>query len=137
MDRTDDPRGIEGDGNEDNPTATPLSSPTIDGLTLVSAAEMNMADMIKIRRGSEGTITNGLVALLGDATTGDVVDLDDSADPALATTSITANVFGADPTDIVNPTGATVNLTAGSTGGADAAVFGWAGFELPAIPPAE
>ncbi len=148
LDRSDDPRGIEGDSNGSDVDASPRSNPTIDGITLVNATPNQeetangqteilpgVADLIKIRRGSSATITNGLIALIGEGTAGDVVDLNDDGGPGVSSTSITANVFNADATDINNPDNATINLTTVTTaeGGADTSVFAWTGFSFPAI----
>ncbi|WP_340064477.1 hypothetical protein [Ascidiimonas aurantiaca] len=133
-DATSDPRGIEADSNSRNNDATPRSNPTINGLTLVHASNFEMADMIKIRRGSAATIDNVLVALIGDATAGDFIDLNDGSGTADASTSITGAVgFGIDITDINNPVSATIEAIEGATGGADVTVFAWTGFTFPAI----
>ena len=132
---TSDPRGIEGDSNSANNDATPRSNPTINGLTLVHAANVEMTDMIKIRRGSAATITNVLVALIEDGFAADFIDLNDGSGTADASTSITGAVgFGIDITDINNPVSATIEATQGSTGGADISVFAWTGFDFPTIP---
>ncbi|WP_163417585.1 hypothetical protein [Flagellimonas sp. HSM57] len=132
---TDDPRGIEADSNSSNNDAEPRSNPTINDITLINAANVVMADMIKIRRGSGATITNALVGFVGeDASAGDFIDLTDSAGPAAGTTSIGVSVDGGvDDTDIKNEVGATITIEVGNTG-ADASVFAWTGFEFPANP---
>ncbi len=132
---TDDPRGIEADSNSSNNDAMPRSNFSIDGLTIINAANVEQADLIKIRRGCSATITNGLLATIGDGTASDVVDLTDGRGPAAGTTSIIANVLNVDVTDIKNEVGATVTLTEANAGGADAAVFGWTNFTFPAIVP--
>lgn len=144
---SEDPRGIEGDGNLDgnSPGDSGQSNATIDGLTLVNAGVIQFADMIKIRRGSNATITNALVALVGgDATVSDTVDLTDKRGYASNDINITftgANIdindikFDAteDGTDIPANTG-TVNATAGATGGTDSSIFAWTGFtDFPTI----
>ncbi len=144
---SEDPRGIEADGNLDgnSPGDAGQSDATINGLTLVNAGIIEMADMIKIRRGSNATITNALVALVGnDATASDFVDLTDKRGYASNSVSITvtgANIditdikFDAteDGTDIPANTG-TVNATAGATGGTDPSIFAWTGFtDFPTI----
>lgn len=143
---SEDPRGIEGDGNLDgnSPADSGQSNPTIDKITLVNAGAIEFADMIKIRRGSNATITNALVALVGgDATASDFVDLTDKRGYASNDINITvtgANIDIADiklnateeGADIPANTG-TVTATAGATGGADTSVFAWTGFEFPTI----
>ncbi len=154
-----DPRGIEADSNENDIDASPRSNPTIDGITLVNQAPQvtiidddgvektvdAMADMIKIRRGSSVTITNGLVALLGDGTAGDFIDLTDSKGYASGDSEITVVGANIDITDIIfdaeedqgDPqfpaTTATVNTTGGNTGGANSSVFAWTNFTFPTI----
>ncbi len=132
---TSDSHGIEGDNQEavNNDTAMPRSNPTITGLTIVNAANVKMEDLINIRRGSSVTISNALLVLTGGATTGNVVDLTDRKGNADVSTSITANVLGADEDTVNNPDEATVTLTevAEATGGADATVFEWTGISLP------
>ena len=143
---SEDPRGIEGDGNLDgnSPADSGQSNPTIDKITLVNAGVIEFADMIKIRRGSNATITNALVALVGkDATAGDFIDFTDKK--GYASNNINITVTGAkiditdikfnateEGTDIPANTG-TVNATAGATGGADTSVFAWTGFKFPTI----
>lgn len=130
---TDDPRGIEADSNAANNDAMPRSNFSIDGITILNAANVEMADLVKVRRGASATITNGLIATIGDGTASDVVDLTDSRGDAAGTTSITANVVNVDETDIKNDVGATVNLTVANSGGADSSVFGWTSFTFPTI----
>ncbi len=131
---TDDPRGIEADSNSSDNTAEPISNPTINGLTLVNAANVVMADMIKIRRGSGATITNALVAYVGeDADASDFIDLTDGGGPAASSTSIAVSVAGGvDETDIKNEVGATITIEASNTG-ADATAFAWTAFTFPTI----
>ncbi|WP_233194461.1 hypothetical protein [Aquimarina sp. I32.4] len=138
---SEDPRGIEGDGNLDgnSPADTGQSNVTIDKLTLVNAGTIQFADMIKIRRGSNATITNALVALVGgDATASDFVDLTDKRGYASNDISITVTGANIDITDIkqdateegtdIPANTGTVTATAGTTGGADSSVFTWTGF---------
>jgi len=137
-DITEDPRGIEADSNSSNNDASPRSNPTIDGLTLLHQSTIEMADMIKIRRGSSVTITNGLIAIIAaegeDAgSASDFIDLTDGSGAAAATTSINVSAFGAaDGTDIKNEVGAAINVVLGNTG-ADASLFGWTGYSIPSI----
>ena len=137
-DVTEDPRGIEADSNSNNNDASPRSNPTINGLTLLHQSTIEMADMIKIRRGSSVTITNGLIAILAaegeDAgSASDFIDLTDGSGAGAATTSINVSAFGAvDGTDIKNEVGAAINVVLGNTG-ADASLFGWTGYSIPSI----
>lgn len=160
-DQSDDPRGIEADGNLDglNPTQSGQSNPTIDKLTIVNGeAEVEIADMVKIRRGSGATLTNVMLALTEDGGSygsySDMIDFSDSKGMAndATTVSVWYNnhlVANEDETDIKmqadfdNPedgiqsdemTSATVTTTSGATG-ADTSVFSWAGITLPTLTP--
>lgn len=130
-----DPRGIEADGNLDglNPTQAGQSNPTISGLTIVNNAPVALSDVIKIRRGSGANISNTLVVWSASATVApdDLVDCTDSLGDAMASTSVTFNASGAilNLTDLkpgVNA--ASINVTAGTSGGADTSAFGWTGY---------
>jgi hypothetical protein len=135
---TSDPRGIEADGNLDGNTPTDINQSvfTIDKVTIINNANgVDMSDGIKIRRGATATITNAYLSLGAGATYSDVVDLQDSKGDATDATTInglanTANAL--DITDIKNTTsgGATVTLTAATTGGADSSVFAWSGYSF-------
>lgn len=92
-----DPRGIEGDGNLDGltPGLNPQSNPTVTGMTLVNNSSAVIADFIKVRRGSSGSLTNVLVQQGAEAPApGDVVDLDDSAGAANSAVAVTVKISG-------------------------------------------
>ena len=135
---TSDPRGIEADGNLDGNTPTDIeqSNFTINGLTIINnASGVEMSDAIKIRRGAVATITNAYIGLGSGATFADVVDFTDRKSDANDNTSIqgvanTAN--GLEISDNKNTTtgGASITLTAGTSGGADASVFAWTGYSF-------
>jgi len=137
---SEDPRGIEGDGNLDgnSPADNNQSNPTIENISIINAGIIEMADMIKIRRGSGATITGAYIGLANeDASASDLVDLRDSKGCAIAATSIVgtaSDANGLDITDIKNRdvdcgTGeATVTITAGTTPSVDTATFSWTGF---------
>ena len=137
-DVTEDPRGIEADSNSNNNDASPRSNPTIDGLTLLHQSAIEMADMIKIRRGSSVTITNGVIAILAaegedPGSASDFIDLTDGSGAAAASTSINVSALGAaDGSDVKNEVGATITVVDGNTG-ADASLFGWTGYTIPTI----
>ena len=132
-DVTEDPRGVEGDSNSSDNAATPVSNPTINGLTIFHDAEIEMKDMIKVRRGSGATITNAFIQIGGRSSASDFVDLEDSKGNAIAATSITVEGVGVDVTDNKNSVGATINATVGAivngTSDVDAFdAFSWAGY---------
>lgn len=134
-----DPRGIEADGNLDGnfPNHTGQSNPTVTGLTIVNNAPVALSDVIKIRRGSKGTISNTLVKYGATATTapGDLIDFTDAAGDAAAGTSVVINATGTvlNLSDVVPGTNAanvTITVNAGTTGGADTSVFTWTGYSF-------
>ena len=133
---TEDPRGIEADGNLDgnSPGDSGQSNPTIDKVSIINAGTIQLSDMVKIRRGSSATITNLYLSFANAAASaGDVIDLTDSKGAADASTSITGTVntdSGIDITDVVNEVGASINLTPGTTPSVDVASFAWAGINL-------
>ena len=142
---TDDPRGIEADGNLDGITPSDINQSNfiINGLTIINNAEMvnsngeaiGLSDAIKIRRGAAANITNAYLALGTGAIFSDVIDLKDSKGDANDTTSITANANpanGLDSSDVKNTTsgGATINVTEANSGGADTSVFAWTGYNF-------
>lgn len=137
---SDDPRGIEGDGNLDgnSPDDSGQSNPTIENISIINAGIIEMADMIKIRRGSSATITGAYIGLDNeDASADDLVDLRDGKGCAIESTSMVgtaSDANGLDITDIKNRdadcgTGeATVTITAGTTPSVDNSIFSWTGF---------
>ena len=135
---TSDPRGIEADGNLDgnSPSDINESNFTVNGVTIINNADgVEMSDGIKVRRDATATITNAYLALGAGAIFGDVIDLQDSKTDSTDATSVTAvanTANGLDITDVKNTTsgGATINLSAGTTGGADATVFAWTGYQF-------
>jgi uncharacterized membrane protein len=59
-------RGIEADNLEDNPTATPISSPTIYNMTLIGGGAANTEQRgITLRRGTHAQIYNAIVMNFG------------------------------------------------------------------------
>lgn len=133
-DITADPRGIEADGNLDglSPTQAGQSDVTVSNVTIVNNSIVSLNDIIKIRRGSKATITNCFVKQ--GATTpapGDLVDCSDSLGSAAAGTTITLVGTGTNLNLADNNLGsnaATVNATAGTTGGANTTVLTWTGY---------
>lgn len=132
---TEDPRGLEGDGNLDgnSPGDTGQSNPTINGLVLINGAAVEMADMIKVRRGSGLTLTNAYVAFANpNAKASDFIDLQDSkgdAKGALVNISIVGNASsGLDIYDIKTEGDATINVTDGITPTVSRDLFNWTGY---------
>ncbi|MFL9845463.1 hypothetical protein [Flavobacterium rhizosphaerae] len=135
-DTSSDPRGIEADGNLDGlyPDQTGQSSPTITGMTIVNNADAVFSDVFKIRRGSSVTLTNALVKWGSNAPAPeDFVDCTDSAGDANGSATLTVVASGANLDINDNKAGAnnaTINVTEGSTGGADTSAFSWTGFSF-------
>lgn len=133
-DVTEDPRGIEADGNLDgnNPSHAGQSDATVNGLTIVSNSVVSLSDIIKIRRGSKATISNTLVLLGNSAVApGDLVDCTDSKGDAAAGTTITLIGSGTNLDLNDNKAGAnnaTINTSAGTTGGANTTLLTWTNY---------
>jgi hypothetical protein len=131
---TSDPRGIEADGNLDGNSPSDINQAifTVNKVTIINnAAGVEMTDGIKIRRGATALITNAYIAAGPGAIFADFVDLTDSKGNANAATniSVVGNIAnGVDITDNKTVVGATINATAGTTGGADKTVFAWTGY---------
>jgi hypothetical protein len=132
---TSDPRGIEADGNLDGNSPSDINQSvfTINGVTIINNAAIELTDAIKIRRGATSIITNAYVAVGVGASFADFVDLTDSKGGATAATTITVvgnTANGLDVTDNKTVTGATINATTGTTGGADKTAFAWTGYNF-------
>jgi hypothetical protein len=133
-DVTADPRGIEADGNLDglSPSQAGQSDVTVTNLTIVTNSVIALSDIMKIRRGSKATITNCLVKLGSSAPApGDLVDCTDSAGVAGAGTTITLVGDGTNLNlndNALGTSGAVVNASAGTTGGANTASLAWTGY---------
>ena len=135
---SEDPRGIEADGNLDgnSPSDGGQSNPSISNVTIINDGIVEMADLVKIRRGSSATIT-GLYLGLGNAkaTVGDVIDFTDGRGDANANVSVTGTLNIANGLDITSikltAAGAgTATLVPGTTSSVDAASFSWTGIEF-------
>lgn len=135
---SEDPRGIEGDGNLDgnSPSDGDQSNPEISNITILNNGIIQMADMVKIRRGSSATITGLYLGFNGDnnedadPSASDTIDLEDGKGGALSSTLITGTVnvtSGVDIDDVKNAPGATITLTAGTTPSVDKSIFAWSG----------
>lgn len=130
-----DPRGIEADGNLDGlfPSQSGQSNPTLTGLTIVNNyTGAAIADIIKLRRGTGANISNCLIKWGEGVPATDLVDCTDSAGDAASGTSVnltaTSNIAEAPIKPGVN--NATVNVTVGSTGGADVSALSWSGYSF-------
>jgi len=131
--KSDDPRGIEGDGNLDgkSPGDAGQSNPTIENLTIINNSSVKMADLIKVRRGSNATITGAYLAVGNGSSASDLIDLEDKRGNAVSEVSITGtanSANGLDIADIKNAPAATVTITEGTTPSVDKAIFNWVGF---------
>lgn len=137
---SDDPRGIEGDSNGADATALPISTPTLNNVTILNLdSNTPLTGGAEIRRGTVATINNVLFAAYGGASFGNRIDtVDGKGDGRLTVTNATAqgNV-GMDKADstingtvaivtdaVTVPADNTVEITAGV--GADLSAFAWA-----------
>lgn len=132
---TEDPRGLEGDGNLDgnSPGDGGQSNPTINGLVLINAGVIEMADMIKVRRGSGLTLTNAYVGFANaNAKAADFIDLTDSkgdAKGSLVNISVIGDSStGLDIADIKTTADATINVTDGTVPTVSRDLFNWTGY---------
>lgn len=133
---SEDTRGIEGDGNLDgnSPDDMNQSNVAIDGITIINSGIIEMADMIKIRRGSNALITNAFIALNNeDAAASDLIDFTDGRGNAFASASVTGTAStanGLNISDISNPDGQVATITASMTASVDVSIFAWTGLDL-------
>lgn len=137
---SDDPRGIEGDSNSSDATATPISKPTLKNVTILNLnPDVQLTAGAEIRRGTEATIDNILFAAYGNANFGNRIDTKDGKGNGTLTITnayymgsvgedkvggtITGNVTE-DTAAITIPSDNTVNTKAGI--GSDLSAFSWA-----------
>ncbi|MDO6736556.1 hypothetical protein [Wenyingzhuangia sp. 2_MG-2023] len=139
-----DPRGIEGDSNESDENATPRSTPTFEGVTIIN---FNTTTELKagaeIRRGTEATINNIAFIATTGAQFGNLIDTDDSSGNGSVTltnaykmgTVGDNNVGGTITGDVTEDTTifneATGVVKAGI--GADFSIFSWSGYTIPTV----
>lgn len=75
---SDDPRGIEGDSNGNDATATPIAMPTLNNVTILNLnPDVALKAGAEIRRGSVATINNVLFAAYGTTSFGNRIDTAD------------------------------------------------------------
>lgn len=130
-----DPRGIEADGNLDGnfPDQEGQSNPTVTKLTIVNNfTGAALSDVIKLRRGTGAMISNTLIKWGSGVPVIDLVDCTDGAGDAAAGTTValtaTSNIAGGAVKPGAN--NATINVTTGSTGGADVSQLSWTGYSF-------
>lgn len=71
---SDDPRGIEGDNRDGDNSKTPVSSPNVSNVTIISGGDASSDTGVLLRRGMQGNIVNGIVVGWPDAG----IDVDDT-----------------------------------------------------------
>lgn len=132
---TEDPRGLEGDGNLDgnSPGDSGQSNPTIDGLVVINGATVEMADMIKVRRGSGLKLTNAYVAFANpNAKASDFIDLQDSKGDAKGAfvnlIVVGDSSTGLDISDVKTTADATLSVTDGAIPTVNRDLFNWTGY---------
>ncbi len=75
---TEDPRGIEGDSNDSNTTAQPISTPTFNKVTILNLSKgQKLKAGAEIRRGTKAKINNVLFAAVEGAEFGNLIDTTD------------------------------------------------------------
>lgn len=71
---SEDPRGLEGDNLNNDNAATPVSTPRISNITIISGGDPNADTGAVLRRGMQGTVANAIVLGWPDAG----LDVDDA-----------------------------------------------------------
>ena len=137
---SDDPRGIEGDSNGSDAMALPISTPTLNNVTILNLNQTTpLTAGAEIRRGTVATINNVLFAAYGDAAFNNRIDtVDGKGNGTLTITAATqqgnvgedkadSNITGtvATATDAFDVT-ANNTVTFKSGVGADFSAFAWA-----------
>ncbi len=101
-------RGIEADNRNGSPDLTPRSNPTLSNFTFIGAGAGGENDGIKLRRGTDATLVNGIV-------TGFALDgFDFDADSAIATPTVDSVFFGANGVNVEDNADAQAIITAGT-----------------------
>ena len=144
---SEDPRGLEGDSNSSDATATPISMPTLKNVTILNLnPDVALKSGAEIRRGTVATIDNIFFAAYGNASFGNRIDTNDDKGNGSVTIS-NANAQGNVGSDKVGGTidGTVTEITDGLTVsadntvvtkagvGADLSVFTWANQEFVVI----
>jgi hypothetical protein len=113
------------------PNSTPQSNATITNLTIVNKSAAVYNDVIKIRRGSNATITNALIVWGTTPAPGDFVDYSDTNGSAAATATVTISGTGTNLNTADNNLGtnnATVTVAATTGVATPATLFAWTGY---------
>lgn len=142
-DATEDPRGIEGDSNGSDPTAAPVSKPTMKNVTILNLSPITALKAgAEIRRGTVATIDNALFAAYNGASFGNLIDTDDSKGNGTLTITnsykmgtVGSNKVGGTITGTVTEDTAAItasgnNLSMKAGRGADFTKFAWTGYAL-------
>jgi len=124
-----DTRGIEGDSNENNATAAPISMPTLNNVTILNLnPNVALKAGAEIRRGTNATIKNILFAAHGSASFGNRIDTaDDKGNGTLTITNAVAQGTVGDDKVGGAITGSVVVVTDGITVPSDNTVVAKAG----------
>lgn len=130
---SDDPRGIEADGNLDGETPNDKgqSNFTVRNMTIVNKSQADMNDMIKVRRGATATITNLLLEIADGAkfVDTDIIDLTDGKGSGTTASSIvyTFNPETLFDSNKIKGEGATITKN-DTQAGADVSKFSWTSY---------
>ncbi len=133
---SNDPRGIEADGNLDGdfPTHSNQSAFTVTNMTIVNkstTSEMN--DVVKIRRGAKATITNLNIQVAETAKIADIIDFADTKGAGDAASTIQYSITPASlfsDSKIKNTIGAVLTRTETAQVGATTSAFSWTGYSF-------
>ncbi len=137
---TDDPRGIEGDSNSSDNTATPVSEPTFEGVTILNLNKtIPLKAGAEIRRGTNATINNAAFIAYDGAEFGNLIDTkDDKGNGTLTITNAYKQgtvgdnkVGGAITGDVVEDADMFDGSDVEDGRGADLGEFAWSGYTLP------
>ncbi len=137
---TEDPRGIEGDSNSSDAAAEPISTPTLENVTILNLnPDVELKAGAEIRRGTQATINNILFVAYGTASFGNRIDTDDdkgdgtlTIEDAYAQGSVGEDKIGGAITGSVTEIADGITIPSDNTVetkdgvGADLSVFDWA-----------
>lgn len=135
---TDDPRGIEGDSNSSDGTATPVSEPTFNGVTILNLnTNVALKSGAEIRRGTNATINGAAFIAATGASFGNLIDTaDDSGNGTLTISNaykmgnVGDNKVGGAITGDVTEEADLFDGAVKSNRGADFLVFAWSNYSF-------
>ena len=151
---TEDPRGIEGDSNSSDATATPISTPTFEGVTVINLNKkpLTIKAGAEIRRATDATINNAAFIAASGCSFDSLIDTEDgkgNGQVALTNVYSMGNMNGQNKGEFITADGDAASITGDvtkddtiyneATGvvkagiGADFSVFSWSGYAVPKV----